>query len=73
MKFFLKLFGNLFQVPPENGVYDFIGSEYVRVYEHLTEMSEFKMRMRCPCPRGYDDEVRSMNRIIVQKPEQLDD
>ena len=66
---------DLFQVPPKDGVYDFTGSECGRVFDNLTEMSVFGMRMRCSCPRDYDDDVRfrSMNRVTVRKTEQLDD
>jgi hypothetical protein len=62
-------------VSPENGVFNFSGSEQGRVFEHLAEMSEFGLRMRCSCPRDYDDDTRfrSLSRIMCRRPEDLDD
>jgi len=63
------------QIPEKNGIFDFVGSEQERVFDHLSEMSEVGLRFRCSCAREYDDDAffRLMSSFVFTSKKQLDD
>lgn len=63
-----------FQVPEVNGVFNFSGQEAQRVFEHLTDMSEFGIRLRCSCQRSYDSDrwFRVLNKVTCINRTQLE-
>ena len=67
--------GLVFQVPSTNGVFDFCGTEKGRVFDNLVEMSEIGIRLRCSCPREYDDDTyfRSVSQLFLNTKHHLDD